>query len=227
MTDQTYPTSDKTRLRRHAERGLYDHETVHAILDSHILCHVGYVIDGTPFVTPTTYWRDGNTLYFHGSAASRMIRNAATGIPVCVTVTHLDSLVLAWSGFNTSVNFRSAMCFGTAQKVTDMDVFEAQWAQFFERITPGRWAQLRPMTKSEFKQTGLLAMGIEEASAKIRDSEALEGLHKADQTVQGDVANTDVWMGQVPFETRTLAPIPDPMMPETVTNGITVGRLID
>ena len=114
MSDTAFLPTRRSRVRRHHERAHYDRETVFAILDAAVLCHAGYVIDGLPYVTPTLFWRDGERLYWHGSSASRMLRNQAEGIPVCLTVAHVDGLVLARSAFRHSANYRAVMAFGTA-----------------------------------------------------------------------------------------------------------------
>ena len=137
--------SERTRVRRLHERGRYDPATIHAILDAAPWCHVGYVIDGAPYVTPTLHWRDGDWVYWHGSAASQMLRKSE-GEPVCLTVSLLDGYVLARSAFNHSVNYRSAMLFGPAVKVADPAAKDAQLRRFVEGLFPGRWKELRPMT---------------------------------------------------------------------------------
>jgi hypothetical protein len=166
-TDRAAPPSDRTRTRRLPDRGHYDRTTIDAIIDAAIVGHVGWVHEGQPFVTPTSVWRQGDRLYWHGSRASRMLR-ATDGQLVCVTVTHLDGLVLARSGFNHSINYRSVMALGTAHLVTDDAEADATLETFIERIYPGRWAELRPMTPKERKATSVMWMDLTEASAKIR-----------------------------------------------------------
>jgi nitroimidazol reductase NimA-like FMN-containing flavoprotein (pyridoxamine 5'-phosphate oxidase superfamily) len=161
------PTA-RSRVKRLHKRAHYDRETIYAILDAGFICHVGYAIDGQPYVTPTAYWREGDHVYWHGSAASRMLRHLERGADCCLTVTHLDALVLARSGFHHSLDYRSAMLFGRAHKVTDPDEKLAKLENFVERIAPGRWAGLRPVNKKELKATTLLGMEITEASAKVR-----------------------------------------------------------
>jgi nitroimidazol reductase NimA-like FMN-containing flavoprotein (pyridoxamine 5'-phosphate oxidase superfamily) len=168
MPDTSYPVTPRNRVKRLHERGRYDHETVHAILDAAMICHIAYVIDGQPYCTPTAFWREGNHLYWHGSSASRMLRVQKPGIPVCLTVTHLDSLVLARCGFNHSVDYRSAMCFGTAHIVEDLDEKAKALDIMIDRFYPGRNAELRPSTTQELKATMVIGMTIEEASGKIR-----------------------------------------------------------
>jgi uncharacterized protein len=164
----SYPVDEINRVRRLHERGSYDIETVHRLLDSAALCHVSYVIDGQPYCTPTLYWREGSRLYWHGSSASRMLRNLSEGEPACLTVTQLDSLVLARCGFNHSADYRSVMAFGHARLVGDQDEKERALTMMVDRFFPGRTAQLRQSTKQEIKATAVITMEIERASAKIR-----------------------------------------------------------
>ena len=163
-----YRPTARSRIKRLPKRAHYDHATVHAVLDAGFVAHVGYVIDGQPYVTPTAYWREGERLYWHGSAASRMLRTVETGVPVCLTVTHLDGLVVARSGFHHSLNYRSVMAFGTAALVDDPAEKLAALEAFVNRLYPGRWDELRPATKQEVKGTTVVGMTIAEASAKIR-----------------------------------------------------------
>ena len=167
-TTANYPVDDVNRVKRRHDRGFYDVETVHALLDSAALCHVAYVIDGQPYCTPTLYWREGSRLYWHGSSASRMLRNLSEGEPACLTVTHLDSLVLARCGFNHSADYRSVMAFGHARLVSDPEEKERALVMMVDRFFPGRTAQLRQSTQQEIKATAVVAMEIERASAKIR-----------------------------------------------------------
>lgn len=156
----------RTRLRRLHDKAAYDPATIHAILDAQPLAHIGHLIDGAPVVTPTLQWREGDRVYWHGSSASRMIR-AATGQPVCLTVTCLDGLVMARSGLEHSVNFRSVMVFGLAEPVTDPAAKTRHLQQMFDQMFPDRWPQLRPMTAQELKSTAVLSLPLSEASAKI------------------------------------------------------------
>src|SRR5690242_18116074 len=167
-TTPSYPVDEINRVKRRHDRGRYDVNTVHALLDSTALCHVAYVIDGQPFCTPTLYWREGSRLYWHGSSASRMLRNLGTGQAACLTVTHLDSLVLARCGFNHSADYRSVMAFGHARLLSDPAEKERALVMMVDRFFPGRTAQLRQSTRQEIKATAVLAMDIERASAKIR-----------------------------------------------------------
>ncbi len=163
------PTS-RTRVVREPQRGRYNRETVNQILDEAFLCHIGFVADGQPFVIPTSYGRAGDVLYIHGSAASRMLRNLGQGVPVCVTVTLLDGLVLARSVFNHSMNYRSVVILGTATLVNENDAAEkiAALRTLSEHIVPGRWDDARQPNEKELKATSVLRIPIDEFSAKIR-----------------------------------------------------------
>ena len=177
-------------MKRLHERGRYDEESVFAILDAGLVAHIGYVIDGQPYVTPTAYWRRGRRLYWHGSSASRMLRAQKDGMQVCVTVSLLDGLVVARSGFHHSINYRAVMAFGRARIVEDATEKEAELDYFVERIYPGHAATLRPNNSQELKATTLIAMEIEEASAKTRT-----GAPKDDEE---DYA-LDIWAGVIPI----------------------------
>lgn len=163
-----YPRSQRNRVRRLHERGRYDKASVHAVLDAAMLCHIAYVIDDQPYCTPTAFWREGDHLYWHGSSASRMLRNQNPGLAVCLTVTHLDSLVLARCGFNHSVDYRSAMCFGKAHIIDDPAEKTRALDSMVDRFYPERAASLRTSSVQELKATMVVGMEIEEASAKIR-----------------------------------------------------------
>jgi hypothetical protein len=171
MTDETaasYPVDGVNQVKRRHDRGFYDHATVHAVLDAAAMCHVSYVVDGNPFCTPTLFWREGNRLYWHGSNSSRMLRNLSEGEPTCLTVTHLDSLVLARCGFNHSADYRSVMAFGHARIVEDPEEKRRALVMMVDRFFPGRTAQLRATTQKEINATTVVMMDIERASAKIR-----------------------------------------------------------
>ncbi len=198
-----FPPTDKTRIKRLHQRACYDRETVHAILDAGLMCHVGYVIDGQPYVTATAYWREGDQVYWHGSSASRMLRQVKTGVPVCFTVALLDGLVLARSGFHSSINYRSVMAFGSARPVEDEAEKLAALEAFSERLTPGRWAELRPPTKQELKATTVLTMKLEEVAAKVRTGPPADD--------EEDYA-LDIWAGVVPIHYALGAPEPDPQL---------------
>jgi uncharacterized protein len=201
-----YPTSERSRMRRYHERGSHGRADVYSILDAAPLCHVGYVIDGQHHVTPTLHWREGDRLYWHGSAASRFLRKAA-GAPVCLTVSLMDGYVLARSAFNHSVNYRSAMAFGTARVMEDLGEKQAALQRFTEDLFPGRWEQLRPMTTQELKATAVLWMEIEEATAKVRSAPPGDA----------DEADVPVWAGVLPMKTTLEAAQPAPQLPATIT----------
>ena len=196
------PTA-RSRVKRLPKRGHYDRETVFAILDAALLCHVGYVIDGQPYVTPTAFWREGDRLYWHGSSASRMLRAQSAGLPVCLTVAHLDGLVLARSGFHHSLNYRSVMAFGTAHKIEDPEEKTAALDAFVDRLYPGRRAEIRPNTAQEIKATTVLSMVIEEASAKVRTGPPVDD--------EEDYA-LPCWAGVIPIRTIIGAPLADPRL---------------
>ncbi len=164
----SYPVTERNRVKRRHDRGRYDHETVHALLDAAAMCHVAYVIDGQPFCTPTLFWREGTRLYWHGSSASRMLRGLEAGERACLTVTHFDSLVLARSAFNHSADYRSVMAFGTARLLQDPQDKARALVMMVDRLFPERTAGLRPTTDQELKATSVIWMEIEDASAKIR-----------------------------------------------------------
>jgi len=199
MTQTKAPT-DRTRLRRTHERGHYDRATLNAILDATPQCCVGYTIDGAPYVTPTFHWREGGHIYWHGSSASRALR-ASTEAPVCLTVQILDGFVMARSAMHHSANFRAAMLFGTAFKVTDPAEKAARLDTFVNGLWPGRAEILRPMTDQEIKATTVLGMEINEASAKIRTGGPVDD--------EEDYA-LPIWAGVIPVRQVTGAPEPDP-----------------
>ena len=200
----SFPKTPRARVRRRPDRGRYDRETVFAILDSALMCHIGYVIDGTPYVTPTLFWREGDRLYRHGSAASRMLRTQRAGIPVCVTVSHVDGLVVARSAFHHSLNYRAVMAFGTAAVVTDPAEKEAGFNAFLDRLYPERSRVLRPIMAQEVKATMLMSMVIEEASAKVRTGGPVD--------LESD-NDADCWAGTIPVVQRVEAPVPDAQVP--------------
>jgi uncharacterized protein len=208
--DGPAPASDRVRLRRKPMRGRHDRATIDAIVDASLIGTIAFVQDGQPFGIPTNVWRVGDRLYWHASAGSRLLR-AANGSPVCVTLYHLDGMVLARSATNHSVNYRSVVILGTANLLTDAGEIEHALEGLVESIYPGRWAQLRPMTEKERKETGVMYVDLAEASAKVR----AEGVHDD----AGDEA-WPVWAGVVPVRTVRGEPEPDeftpPGMPEPI-----------
>jgi hypothetical protein len=198
-----FPVSGRNRVKRLHERGFYDKAAVFAVLDAGLLCHVAYVMDGQPFCTPTLFWRDGDILYWHGSSASRMLRHLKVGTPACLTVSHLDGLVLARSGFHHSLNYRSAMCFGTARLVDDPDQKAEALASVVNRLYPGRSETLRPIDGQEFKATTVVRMRIDEASAKIRAKNVADD--------EEDYA-LPIWAGVIPVQMTIGAEDPCPRL---------------
>ncbi len=192
--------SERVRVKRVHERGSYDRDTVHAILDAMPICHVGYVVDGTPYVTPTLQWREGDRVYWHGSSASRMLRKCE-GAEVCLTVTCVDGLVLARSAFHHSANYRSVMILGQAEKITDPAEAEMRLKNFVDGLFPGRWDMLRPMAGQELKATTVLSMPISEASAKVRTGMPVD---------DDEDYELPIWAGVIPVRMQMLPPEDDP-----------------
>lgn len=192
MSDNQMPTQ-RTRVVREPDRGVYDREVVYRILDEGFLCHVGFAVDGQPFVIPTSYGRDGDSLVIHGSAASRMLRQMKEPAPVCVTVTLLDGLVLARSVFNHSMNYRSVVILGKANLIEDAGQKIAALRVLSEHIIPGRWEDARQPNERELKATSVLRVPIEEFSAKVRTGPPVDD--------EEDYA-FPTWAGVVPLDLR-------------------------
>lgn len=199
----SYARTERATVRRVPQRACYDRTTVHAILDAGVICHVGYTVEDQPYVTPTLYWRDEDRVYWHGSSASRMVRVLTTGVPTCFTVTHLDGLVLARSGFHHSANYRSVMAFGTARMLETPAEKRLALERFTERLFPGRWADIREPNDQELKGTVILWMDLEEVSAKVRTGPPVDD--------EADYARP-VWAGVLPLVTTTGMPQPDPRL---------------
>jgi nitroimidazol reductase NimA-like FMN-containing flavoprotein (pyridoxamine 5'-phosphate oxidase superfamily) len=192
--------SPRTRVRRLPERGAYDRPTIDAILDAALVCHLGFVTDGQPFVIPTLHARIGDELYVHGSAASRAIRTAGgRGLRACATVTLLDGIVLARSVFEHSMNYRSVVVLGEARPVDDPGEKLAALEAFTEKLLPGRWSEARQPTKRELKATGVAALTLDEASAKVRTGGPEDG--------DTPDAELDVWAGVIPLTVQALTPV--------------------
>ena len=191
------PTA-RTRVVREPQRGIYDREAVNKILDEGLICHVGFVVEGQPYVIPMSYGRDGDVLYIHGSVASRMLRNLEQGIPACITVTLLDGLVLARSVFNHSMNYRSVVILGTARLVDDPGEKVAALRAISEHILPHRWDDSRPPEEKEVKVTSVLKIPIEEFSAKMRVGPPVDD--EKDYSFP-------TWAGVIPLEMQAGAPI--------------------
>ncbi|MFD8375684.1 pyridoxamine 5'-phosphate oxidase family protein [Streptomyces sp. NPDC059688] len=196
------PVTDRTRHRRLREQGSHERADLEAILDAGFVCHLGVVVDGRPVVVPTVYGRDERWLYLHGSVASRSL---AGDTPVCVTVTHVDGLVLARSVFEHGVNYRSAMIHGTARKVTDPEERLAGLRLLTEHAAPGQWSYARRPDRRELAATTLLAVSLQEASVKIRTGAPDDG--------DGPDAALGLWAGVLPLTSAWGAPEPDPALP--------------
>ncbi|MEU6067816.1 MULTISPECIES: pyridoxamine 5'-phosphate oxidase family protein [Streptomyces] len=199
------PTTDLTSHRRLREQGSLDRAELNAILDAGFVCHLGVVVEGRPLVVPTVYGRDERELYVHGSVASRSL---AGGTPVCVTVTHVDGLVLARSVFEHGVNYRSAMIHGEARKVTDPEEKLAGLARLTEHATPGQWSYARQPNRRELAATTLLALSLEQASVKIRTGPPDDG--------DGPDAELGLWAGTLPLTSVWGAPVADPALPPDI-----------
>jgi len=202
MSASEIPTA-RTRVVREPERGVYDREDVYCILDEGFLCHVGFAVDGQPFVIPTSYGRENSNLYIHGSAASRMLRQMKDGVPVCVTVTLIDGLVLARSIFNHSMNYRSVVILGKATLVDDPDEKLAALRVLSEHILPGRWDEVRQPNEKELKATSVLCLPIEEFSAKVRVGPPIDDVEDY---------SFPTWAGVIPLEMKAGVPIDDPKL---------------
>ena len=199
------PTA-RTRVVREADRAVYDRETVYRILDEGFLCHVGFAVDGQPYVIPTSYGRRDASLYIHGSAASRMLRQMKEGVAVCVTVTLLDGLVLARSVFNHSMNYRSVVILGKATLVDDAEEKRAALRALSEHILPGRWEDSRQPNERELKATSVLRVPIEEFSAKVRTGPPID---------DAEDYSFPTWAGVVPLKMSAGEPIDDPKLDST------------
>jgi len=202
MSNRSGAPSARTRVKRVHENAAYDRATIDAILDAALVCHLGFVHEGQPYVIPTLHARLGDLLYVHGSSASRTVRALGEGIPACVTVTLLDGIVLARSVFEHSINYRSVVVLGTATVVTDPDEKDAVLEAFTEKLLPGRFADARPPTRKELKATGVLSLPLTEASAKVRTGGPDDG--------GTPDAELDVWAGHIPLGVHALPPVPAP-----------------
>ncbi len=203
-----YPPTGRTEVKRLAKRGVYDKAQIHAILDEGYLCHVGFVVDGQPYVIPTGYARSGDRIYIHGSAASRMLRTLDRGVDMCLTVTLVDGFVLARSAFHHSMNYRSVVVLGKAHLVTDPDEKRNAMHLFTNHIVPGRWEEVRQPTEQELKATSVLALPLDEVSAKVRTGPPIDD--------EEDYA-LPVWAGVVPLRTQVEQPVPDARVMEGVS----------
>lgn len=216
MTARALPKAktSRTQVRRIPDRGRYDRETLYAILDEGLVCHTGFVHERSPFVIPTMYARDRDRLLLHASSASRVARTMAEGIAVCVTVTLLDGLVLARSGFHHSANYRSAVVLGQARLLIERDEKLAALEAISEHIVPGRWREVRAPSAKELRATSILELPIDEASAKIREGGPLDDEEDYER---------DVWAGVLPLELVARAPIADTRLKD----GVRLPRYLD
>jgi uncharacterized protein len=197
---ETVALTARTRVKRLPKRASYDRAAINAILDTALVCHVGFALGGQPYVIPTLHVRIADRLYIHGSAASRMLGAAADGTPIAVTVTHIDGLVLARSAFHHSVNYRSVVILGTATLVTGFDEKFAVLKGLIDHVAPGRWDHIRHPNEKELAATSVLSIPIEEASAKVRTGDPIDD--EADYAMP-------IWAGQIPIAANTLAPLAD------------------
>jgi len=207
MTDTLL--TERTKVRRLAARGAYDRETINAIIDEALICHVGFVIDEKPVVIPTIHWRDGDRLYLHGSVASRMLRSLQKGVEACVTITLLDGLVMARSSFHHSMNYRSVVVYGTAQQVVDREEKLRALDVLVEHVCAGRTRDSRSPNEQELRQTMVLSLPIDEASAKVRTGGPSDD--------EEDYA-LPVWAGVIPLKLVAQSPVSD----ERLANGIPI-----
>jgi nitroimidazol reductase NimA-like FMN-containing flavoprotein (pyridoxamine 5'-phosphate oxidase superfamily) len=206
---EEYKRSQRTTLKRLPDRAVYEYVAIRQILDEGFICHVGFVVDRRPFVIPTSYARVEDTLFIHGSVASRMLRNLAQGVDVCVTVTLIDGLVLARSAFNHSMNYRSVIIFGNAEVVPDGEEKLKALRALSDHIIPLRWDDVRRPSQNELKQTLVLSLALKEVSAKVRSGPPIDG---------DDDYELPVWAGVLPMRIVAEDPISDPRL----SSGITV-----
>jgi nitroimidazol reductase NimA-like FMN-containing flavoprotein (pyridoxamine 5'-phosphate oxidase superfamily) len=212
---ETFSPTERTRVVREPHRGSFDRETIYKILDEGFVCHVGFAVENQPYVIPTMFARVDDAIYFHGSAASRMLRGVSGGLAVCVTVTLIDGLVLARSAFNHSMNYRSVVALGKATLVDAPEEKLAALRSFTEKILPGRWADARQPNEKELKATSILRLPLHEVSAKMRTGD-----------VQDDESDyvLPVWAGLLPLRLKASEPVRDTrcdptlLVPPSVTN---------
>jgi hypothetical protein len=203
----TYPPTDRTTAERVKHHAAYDRKTVHRILDDGLVCHVGVAVDGQPFVLPMAYGRDGERLLLHGSVGSRLMEALTAGAPVCVTVTHLDGLVLARSGFSSSMNYRCVMVLGRAREITDPEEKARALDLIADHLAPGRSREQRPATPKEVAATRVLELPLEEVSAKVRTGPP--------QDLAKDIG-LPIWAGVLPLSAVAGEPEPAPDLPAGV-----------
>jgi nitroimidazol reductase NimA-like FMN-containing flavoprotein (pyridoxamine 5'-phosphate oxidase superfamily) len=197
------PPSQRVRVRRAPARAVYERDTIESILDEALVAHLGFAVDGQPYVIPTLHARVGDTVYIHGSAASRMIRTLTNAAPACLTVTLIDGMVLARSAFHHSMNYRSVVVLGQARAVGDPHELLIALEAFTEKLVPGRWGEVRPPSRKELKGTRALAMDLDEASAKVRTGPPVD---------DDEDYELDVWAGVIPLHLAAGPPVPDPKL---------------
>ena len=212
------PASERVRVRRGPHKAHYDRETIDAVLDRGLLCHVAFAVDGDAYCVPMLYARVGDIVYVHGSAASRALRALANGASACLTVTVVDGLVLARSAFEHSTNYESAMLFGRFAKVADLDERLVALEAFTEKLLPGRWSEVRGPSERELKATAILSMPIEEASAKRRT-----GPPDDDESPDAEL---ETWAGVVPIETSFGEPVASPGLRPDIPLSASLRRLL-
>ncbi|MEO9224369.1 MAG: pyridoxamine 5'-phosphate oxidase family protein [Acidimicrobiales bacterium] len=203
----TIPRTDRTTVKRLHDRGRYDRRTIDAILDEAPICHLGFVADGQPFVIPTVHARHGDTVYVHGSPASRMLRTLKDGVDACLTVTLVDGLVIGRSAFHHSVNYRSVVVLGRARLVDDADEKFAALEAVVDHMVPGRWAEARQPSEKELRSTHVLALPLTEASAKVRTGPPVDEAEDYDQPL---------WGGEIPLHNVSGKPVADPALAEGI-----------
>jgi nitroimidazol reductase NimA-like FMN-containing flavoprotein (pyridoxamine 5'-phosphate oxidase superfamily) len=220
MNDSITQT-ERTRLRRLPKRGAFDRETVYSILDEAFICHIGFSVEGQPYVIPTAFGRIENDLYIHGSSASRMLRTLSGGVEMCFTTTLVDGLVIARSAFHHSINYRSVVVLGNATLVTDLEEKNRGLEAVTNHIVPGRWADVRWPNELELKATSVLKLPIDEASAKLRTGPPID---------DDEDYELDVWAGILPLHTTTGEPFDDgrltekAMLPDNIKNYTRPGK---
>jgi nitroimidazol reductase NimA-like FMN-containing flavoprotein (pyridoxamine 5'-phosphate oxidase superfamily) len=202
------PPSERTTVRRRASRGVYDRAVINAILDEALICHVGFAIDSQPYVLPTIHARDGERLLLHGAAANRMLNAGAEGVPLCVTVTLLDGIVLARSVFHHSMNYRSVVILGTAIEIVEQEMKMGAMRVLVEHVARGRWSDARQPSDEELRVTRILSIPIDEASAKVRIGPPID---------DKDDYRLNYWAGVIPLGLAAGPPIPDPRLPENLS----------
>jgi nitroimidazol reductase NimA-like FMN-containing flavoprotein (pyridoxamine 5'-phosphate oxidase superfamily) len=197
-----FTPTERTKVRRKADRARYDRDTIYRILDEAFVCQVGFIVDGMPFVVPTNYVRVGDKLFLHGSPASRLMKTLASGAPFCLSVTLLDGIVFAPSAIGHSLNYRSVVVMGKAEVIAEPAAKLAAMRDFVEYVIRGRWAQVRPPNENELKATMVLAVPLVEASAKMRTGFAVDDENQDYETA--------AWTGVLPLKWSPQAPIGDP-----------------